>query len=572
MRAAQIVHGSLGTKIILCVVLTLVVILGATYWLNTAYQTEIVRYQAKSTARLFTNSLARAIQHAMTADAVLSINKAEIQIFIKELTNPAEIDSLYVVDVDGMVMYSKDKNKVGTAYTAEGLDKVLSKGDIVEAISESGKGTMARKVYVRMIPIVDLQTQNIIGAVSLSLNWTNTEKNIVAVRDRNVISLLVALLVITLLIYFMLQRMMVKPVKQLIEGAENLASKAGDLTQKINISSKDEIGSLAEAFNKIITFMHSMVSRVRSTADNVSLSAEELSSSAQEINASTQEISNAIQQISRGIATQAKRVEDTHKIIDDMSNSLKQVASNAQGSAAGVGQITKKAEAGRVVIEEAIEKINRLTTTVNNATSVIQSLGEKSQQIGEITETITVIADQTNLLALNAAIEAARAGEAGRGFAVVAEEVRKLAEESTEAVRKIGNLIKTIQSETSRAVMSIETSSKEVMEGKEFIIKVANILTEINKAVQQALLVSSEISVATQQQLISAEEVVRAIDEIASVSRDSTITAEDVSSNTQEQTASMQEMATSALELARMAVELKELVGKFKLKEDEKSR
>jgi methyl-accepting chemotaxis protein len=562
---------SIGTKILACILLTLIVILGVRLWIINKYQTEILKTEAKNTSRLFSNGIAHLVQKAIQPNNNTPVDKEMLELFVKDLSSPAEIESLFVVDSQGTVLFSKDRNKIGSVYSVPGLDRAISKGEIVEALQPVIKGDSRIDAYLRIVPIFDnVSGRNVIGAVCLSLNWFRTENAISDVLNRNILSLVVSLLIISVLIFFFLQRTLINPVKKLIEGAENLASKAGDLTQKIGVGGDDEVGALAVAFNRIITFMHSMVSRVRSTADNVSLSAEELSSSAQEINASTQEISNAIQQISRGITTQAKRVEDTHKIIDEMSSSLKQVASNAQSSAQGVSQITKKAEAGRIVIEEAVEKINRLTSTVNNATSVIQGLGEKSQQIGEITDTITVIADQTNLLALNAAIEAARAGEAGRGFAVVAEEVRKLAEESTDAVRKIGALIKTIQSETGRAVTSIESSSREVVEGKEFIMKVASILTEINRAVQQALLMSNEISTATQQQLIAAEEVGKGIEEIASVSRDATITSEDVSSNTQEQTASMQEMATSALELARMAVELKELVGKFKLKEDER--
>jgi methyl-accepting chemotaxis protein len=190
-----------------------------------------------------------------------------------------------------------------------------------------------------------------------------------------------------------------------------------------------------------------------------------------------------------------------------------------------------------------------------------------SQQIGEITETITSIADQTNLLALNAAIEAARAGEAGRGFAVVAEEVRKLAEGSAEAVRKIGSLIRSIQSETNRAVNAIETSSKEVQEGKVHVAKIADVFIEINKAAEEANRMAVEVAAAGQARVSEVERVVKAINEVAAIAKESASTVQEVSSSTEEQTASMEEMSASAQELARLAMDLKEAVGKFKLEE-----
>ncbi|MCU0650945.1 MAG: methyl-accepting chemotaxis protein, partial [Candidatus Omnitrophica bacterium] len=196
---------------------------------------------------------------------------------------------------------------------------------------------------------------------------------------------------------------------------------------------------------------------------------------------------------------------------------------------------------------------------------VIQKLGQMSQQIGEITETITSIADQTNLLALNAAIEAARAGEAGRGFAVVAEEVRKLAEGSAEAVRKIGGLIRSIQNETNHAVGSIDVSSKEVQEGKAQVTKISEVLNGITDAAKSASGVTAEIVAFGHQIILEVEHVVKSLNEVVKIARESASTAQEVTSSTEEQTASMQEMSASAQELARLSGDLMSVVSKFKL-------
>lgn len=355
-------------------------------------------------------------------------------------------------------------------------------------------------------------------------------------------------------------------LSEIFEVLKKLAQ--GDLLVSANEKTNNEaVSQLGKSANETIAKLREMVLAVRNNADKLASSSQQMSSSIQEINASTQEISNAITQVSKGAITQAERVEETFEIMEKSAVSLKQVVANAQTATQAVDQTTERAQLGRTAAGEAVERIERLTDSVLEATKVIQGLGQMSQQIGEITETITSIADQTNLLALNAAIEAARAGEAGRGFAVVAEEVRKLAEGSAEAVRKIGSLIKSIQSETSRAVSAIQTSSKEVQEGKSRVLKIADVLAEINKMSDEAVGLVQQISHAGQERVDEVERVVKAINEVATIAKESASTTEEITSSTQEQTASMEEMTASAQELAHLAMELKDLVGKFRLKE-----
>lgn len=358
---------------------------------------------------------------------------------------------------------------------------------------------------------------------------------------------------------------MIRPIFLLTVAAEVIASKGGDLTQRVKVYSKDEIGTLADVFNRIMQAMHDIMLQIENTANKVASYSEQLSSSTEEINASTQETSAAIQHISQGAINQSARVEEASQIITSSSASLKQIGVNAQTATQEVKRTNDRAQEGRVAVQGTVEKINRLTETVTNTAVTIQGLGEKSQQIGEITETISSIADQTNLLALNAAIEAARAGEAGRGFAVVAEEVRKLAETSSQAVKKIGNLVKYIQTETNLAVKSIEISSKEVQEGKKLVVDVADILTQISDAIEQATVLMEQISGSTEKQMEDTERVVTAINQVASIAKESVASAEEVASTSEEQTASMQEMSASSQELAHAALELRSMVGKFKL-------
>ena len=369
--------------------------------------------------------------------------------------------------------------------------------------------------------------------------------------------------------YVMVQRGIVSPLIQVMSLAQKVAE--GDLsTPEINVVSQDEIGELAKTFTKMCVGLKNMVSQVRNTAEKTAASSQEMSATTEETNASTQEIASAIQKVTKGATTQAERISETFEITERTSVALKKMVANAQTASSSVNLTSKRAEEGRIAAQETVVKIGRLADTIVETTKVIQSLGEKSQQIGEITEAITRIADQTNLLALNAAIEAARAGEAGRGFAVVAEEVRKLAEGSAEAVRKIAGLIKVIQNETNRAVVSIESSSKEVQEGKVQVAKIADFLVEINTAANDATIVTNEIAIAGKQQVQETEQVVKTMNEVATIAKGSASTVQEVASSIEEQTASMEELSASAQELARLATDLKDLVGKFKLTADER--
>ena len=359
------------------------------------------------------------------------------------------------------------------------------------------------------------------------------------------------------------------PCNRLSLILKELTQRGGDLTRRLGIAAYDELGDVTLWLNRFVETLRGMIIQVRTTADKVTTSSQALSSSSQEVNASTAEVSGVITQISKGTTTQAERIEITSKTMEEMANSVKEVAKNAQETASSSDEAFKLATEGGKATQEAAEKITRITEVITDITGVALTLGERSVEIGEITNTITKIADQTNLLALNAAIEAARAGEAGRGFAVVAEEVRKLAEGAATATTKIGSLIRAVQTETQRAISSVEKGSVEVMEGKRIVDRATQSLTEIIKSSQKVANLAAQVTTATQKQLKGTEEVVKSISEVATIAEQSSSAAQEASSSVEEQTASMQEMAASAQELSQMALSLRDLVGKFKLEEEE---
>jgi PAS domain S-box-containing protein len=242
-----------------------------------------------------------------------------------------------------------------------------------------------------------------------------------------------------------------------------------------------------------------------------------------QISISSAQIHAASEEQVTGAAGQSSAISQVTATIEELDTTATRIAKNAENVAKIAG--------------DTLAGMQEIDTKVNDTARKILSLGEKSQSIGNITKLIDDIADQTNLLALNAAIEAARAGEVGRGFAVVAQEVRKLAERSSESTEEIRQVINEIQGETNSTIMSIEGSTKWVKKGLEMI--------------EETVKSAKEISIATQQQKFASQQVVQAMREIDSV--------------TKQFASSTRQAAESAAQLSTLSEELKSAIADFKL-------
>jgi len=277
----------------------------------------------------------------------------------------------------------------------------------------------------------------------------------------------------------------------LIDASRLIAG--GDLSARVTIDARNEFGDIGRSFNRISE-------EFQAFATHVSDSAKQLTSASALLHATAGEMSSGAEEVASEVGTVAVASEQMAATSTEIANNCSLAAESSRNAAASASD-------GAHVVKESLAVMGRIAEQVIGTAKTIEKLGAHSDQIGEIVATIQDIADQTNLLALNAAIEAARAGDQGRGFAVVADEVRALAERTTRATREIGEMIKTIQTETRGAVLSMAGGVKEVERGTAEAARsgaaLQNILNRINEVTMQI----NQIATAAEEQTATTGEI-----------------------------------------------------------------
>lgn len=452
---------------------------------------------------------------------------------------------------------------VGTAVSDVVAEMVLRNGQTYYGEADV-IGTLYQTAYT---PIKNSQGK-IIGIWSLgtSKEFVN---GMINSAFKGLAYVLLIVLVITIPLILFISKLIADPLVELTEIINKLANydlRYDENSKAVNyLERKDEIGQITNSLVTMQKNFSNLINDVKDAANHLAASSEELSASGEQVGETAEQVGSAIQNVASGAEEQSAQIEETSKNIEYMISRVKEVNSSSVNMSSSAETVMGKIKEGKQSVDKSINEIDNVKGDVQVVAGIIESLGNTSGEIGGIIEIINNIANQTNLLALNAAIEAARAGEAGKGFSVVADEIRGLAEDSTESTEKIANLIKQIQQDVSEVVKKMDQSMLTVNSSVVSIEENGQIFNDINQVSSELMELITGVNGKSKELAKNSDKISQAINNVAAVSQEAAGNAEEVAASSEEQIASTEEIVSGARELADVADKLANEVDKFKL-------
>jgi methyl-accepting chemotaxis protein len=363
------------------------------------------------------------------------------------------------------------------------------------------------------------------------------------INDRSdkalVVGLFTGVVVMVLLfgIAMFVARMVTSDIKDVAKSLEDIASGEADLTIQLKSRGKDEVGELVRWFNTFVQRLRGIIGEVVNSTSHLAAAAEEMSA--------------IVIQAKKGAGHQQRETEQLATATNEMTATIENMAQYASEAAQAAQHADKESVGGKEVVAGTIHTIDALVSEVERTAEAIHKLEQESTNIGKVLDVIRDIADQTNLLALNAAIEAARAGEQGRGFAVVADEVRVLAQRSSQSTNEIRGIIERLQNEARDAVQVMQSGRGKAQASASQAASAGTALDVITTKVSGINKMNTEIALTAAQQSTVAEEINKSITKINAIAQE---TAEGAG-----------QTAVASEELAALAMRLQGLVGQFKV-------
>ena len=476
---------------------------------------------------------------------------------IGELTN----DTVTVFQ-DNIRISTNVKNEDGTRAVGTKVSEEVELEVLENKKTYIGKAKVAN-VWNQTIydPIKD-SNGNIIGILYVGVPNTPYDNMALEFQYRTYIFGII-LIIVGSIAAWIFSSNLIKNLRNINNVAENIAQ--GDLTVTSNVSSKDEIETLSDSLNNMRQNLQSLIMGISSIARDLSTSSEELSYSSDESSQASEQMAKTMDIITQENERQSISINEVLVETQQIASSTQELVAIANNMASMTNKTTIATKEGTEAVGKAVEQMENINTSTESVNQAIDMLTSSSKQINDILNVITNIAEQTNLLALNAAIEAAGAGEAGRGFAVVAEEVRKLAEQSRVATKRITLLVNENDENIENAHKAMKQEAEDVKIGMEVANTARISFAQVDKLTNELSLHINEIISAIEQIAEGNQNTVTSVENIADISKATVTQTETAAAVTEEQVASVEETTSLSHALASMANDLEEHIRLFRI-------
>ncbi|UQZ36233.1 hypothetical protein C2I18_23535 [Paenibacillus sp. PK3_47] len=366
-------------------------------------------------------------------------------------------------------------------------------------------------------------------------------------------------------IALLLSGRIIRPLRDVNRQLQEIADGEADLTRKLLVRTKDEIGELAHNFNRMTANLGAIIRQVSLSADGLSASSVKLTADSGMTAGATERIAGIMNTLAAGTDRQMNDLQTNMTTIAEMSAGIQQIAVSMQDISEASVRSTESAIAGDHSLEAAGAQMEAISRSIRFLSEQVLGFADRSREIGSMVEVIKGITSQTNMLALNATIEAARAGEQGRGFAVVADQVRRLAEQSGESANLIAAMAAGIQADTDHAVKVMKNSMGEVQSGTAIIEHAGRSFREIRASIDTLAGQVYEVSGAVEEITAASDEIVASIRTVTEISETTAANTQQVTAASREQLASVDQIASSASALSSLAQGLQGLVARFNI-------